>query len=45
VGDARAIKVAFVIDEDLCLVDQPSEGIRMDDPIAIPLEFAAKAWR
>ncbi len=42
VGDPRAVKVALVIHEHLGLVDQAPEGVGMDDPIAIPLKFAAE---
>ena len=41
-SDARAIQIAFVIDEDLRLVDQPAEGGGMHDAIAVALELAAK---
>ncbi len=40
-GDARAIQIAFVIDEHLRLVDQPAEGVRVDDAVAVALELAA----
>jgi hypothetical protein len=33
-----------VVHEHLRLVDQAPEGIRVDDAIAIALEFAAKSW-
>jgi hypothetical protein len=45
VRDARAIQIALVIDEHLRLVNQPPEGARMDDAIAIALVLGAKAWR
>src|SRR4051812_26796335 len=40
--DSRAVQVALVIDEHLCFVDEPAEGVGVNDPIAIALEFAAK---
>ena len=41
VRDARAIQIAFVVDEHLGLVRQAPKGIRVDDAIAVALEFAA----
>ena len=38
VREARAIVIALVVDEHLCLILQPAKGGRMDDPIAIALE-------
>jgi hypothetical protein len=40
-GEARAVMVALVEDEDLGLVLQPAEGARMDDTVAVALERAA----
>ena len=31
-----------MIDEDLRLVDQPAEGVRVDDAIAVALKLAAE---
>ncbi len=42
VCDARAVEVAFVIHEDLGFIDQASEGVGMNDPVAIALEFASE---
>ncbi len=39
--EPRAVHVAFVVDEDLRLVDQATEGVRMDDAVAVALELAA----
>lgn len=48
VGDARAVEVAFVIDENLGFVDEAAEGVRMDDAIAIALKltpiFRLRLW-
>jgi hypothetical protein len=41
-GDPGTIEVPFVIDEDLGLVNEAPKGVRVDDPVAIALEFAAK---
>ena len=41
VGEARAIVVAFVVDEDLGLVFEPAEGGRVDDAVAVALVGAA----
>src|SRR5690554_4639145 len=41
VGKTRTIVVALVVDEDLRLVLQFSEGARMDDPISISLKRRA----
>ena len=38
---ARAVQIAFVIHEHLRLVDQAAKRIRMDDAVAVALEFAA----
>jgi hypothetical protein len=43
--DAGSIQVAFMIDEYLCLVDEPPKRIRVDDAIAIALKLGAKARR
>ena len=43
--DAGAVQVAFVIHEDLGLVDEAAKRIRMDDAIAIALKLAAKTRR
>ena len=40
VGQAGAEMVALVIDEDLGLVGEAAEGGRMDDAVAVALEFA-----
>ena len=42
---ARAIQVAFVVDEHLRLVDQAAESAGMHDAIAIALVFAAVLGR
>ena len=41
VGEAGAVMVALGGDEDLCLVLEPAEGLRVDDPVAIALERRA----
>jgi hypothetical protein len=43
VRETRAVEIPFMIDENLGLVDQPPKRIRMNDAIAISLEFAAKS--
>ena len=44
--DARAVQIAFVIHEDLGLVDEAAKRIRMDDAVAIALKLGAKTrWR
>jgi len=45
VGKARAVMVAFVIDEDLSLVLQPAKGGRMNDAVAVARIFAAVGMR
>ena len=40
-GEARAVQIAFVIDEHLRLVFQAAERVGMDDAVAVALEFAA----
>jgi hypothetical protein len=35
---ARAKQVAFVIDENLGFIFEPTESCRMDDPVAVALE-------
>jgi hypothetical protein len=42
VREARAVVVALRRDEHLCLVLQPPERLRVDDPIAIALERRAQ---
>ena len=42
-GEAGTKHIAFVIDEDLCLVLEPAEGGGVDDTIAITLENPAHA--
>ena len=37
VGEARAVVVALVVDEDLRLVLEPPEGRAVDDPVAVAL--------
>jgi hypothetical protein len=39
--EARPVEVAFVIDEYLGLVDEPPEGCRVHDSIAVTLKLAA----
>ena len=39
--EPRAVHVAFVVDEHLRLVDQAPEGVRVNDAVAVALEFAA----
>ncbi len=41
-GEARAVMVALVLQEDLRLVLEAAEGGRVDDPVAVALEFAAR---
>jgi hypothetical protein len=41
----RAIQIAFVIDENLGLVDQATKGSGMNDPISITLKFTAHGRR
>ena len=41
VGQAGAVVIALGGDEDLCLVLQPAEGLRVDDPVAVALERRA----
>jgi len=43
VGQADAVMVAIGRDEHLGLVAQAPEGDRMDDPVAVALEIAARA--
>ena len=43
--DSGAVQIAFVIYEYLCLVDEPPKRVRMDDAIAISLEFGAETRR
>ena len=43
--EARAEQVAFVIHEHLGLVFEPAERRRMDDAVAVALEFGARAGR
>ena len=45
VRDARAVEIALVVHEDLCLVEQAAEGVRVDDAIAIALELGAISGR
>ena len=40
-GQARPIKIALVIDEDLSFINEAAEPRGMDDPVPIPLKFAA----
>src|SRR5262245_1651895 len=42
VGQARAVVVAGMSDEDLGLVLEPTEGRRMDDPVTVPLKGIAR---
>ncbi len=42
-GQPGAVMVAFVIDEDLCLVRQAAEGGGMDDAVAVAAEVVARA--
>jgi len=44
VGQARAEKVPFVVDEHLCLVLKPTESGGMNDAITITLKLTAAAW-
>src|SRR5690606_8424030 len=39
--EARAVVVAFVVDEDLGLVDEAAEGRGVDDAVAVALELVA----
>ncbi len=43
--EARAVEIAFVIDEDLRLVDEPAERRRMHDAVAVALVFGAMTRR
>ena len=45
VREARAEQVAFVIHENLRLVFEPAKRRRMDDAVAVALEFGARARR
>ena len=45
VGEAGAEMVALVIDEHLGLVGETAEGGRMDDAVAVSLEFGARRRR
>ena len=45
VGEARAVMVALVGYEDLCLVGETPEGGGMDDAVAVALEFGAGGRR
>jgi hypothetical protein len=45
VGQARAIVVAFVIDENLGFVSEPAERRAMDDAVAIAAEIVARRTR
>ena len=42
VGEARAVVIALVIDENLRLVLQETEGLGMDDPVPVPREGGAE---
>ena len=42
---ARAVEVAFVVHEDLRLVDQPTESTAMNNAIAVTLIFSAEPRR
>ena len=42
VGQAGAIQITLVIDEHLGFVDQPAEGVGMNDAIPVALVFAAE---
>ena len=44
-GEAGAEMVALVMDEDLRLVGEAAEGGRMDDAVAVALEFGARRRR
>ena len=43
VGETGAVVVAGRVDEDLGLVHEAAEGLRMDDPVAVALERRAQA--
>ena len=45
VGEPRAVVVALGGDEDLGLVLEPPEALRVDDPVAVALERRAQAAR
>ena len=45
VGQPGAVMVALVVDEHLGLVREPAERGRMDDPVAVALEIAARRAR
>ena len=45
VGEAGAEMVALVIDEHLGLVGEAAEGGRMDDAVAVALEFGPRRRR
>ncbi len=45
VGEAGAEMVALVMDEHLGLVGETAEGGRMDDPVAVALEFGPRRRR
>lgn len=40
-----AVKIAFVIDEDLSLIDEPTKRSRMNDAIAVALKLTAISRR
>jgi len=40
-GEAGAVEVALVVDEDLGLVHEPPEGGGMDDAVPVPVELVA----
>src|SRR6185312_8108560 len=42
VRQARAVMIAFVIDEDLRLMGEPPERRGMNDPVAVPPESIAR---
>src|SRR3970040_1870576 len=42
---ARGVEIPFVVDENLCLVDQAPKCRRVNDPIAVTLKFGAVQGR
>ena len=38
------VQIPLVVDEDLCLVNEPPERGAVDDPVPVPLELAPVRW-
>jgi hypothetical protein len=41
-GEARAIMIAFMRHENLCLMGKPAKSARMQNPVAVALKFRAR---